>query len=102
MVQLIDSHRQIFQFSSMGGTNPNEFLNTLGKDKDGNGNGDGCIEQIVFDHDPERWVGKQVRVIFKGNEFRGSAPRSTGKQAGPKRCGGGIEGEDGQHHGRWR
>lgn len=26
--------------SSMGGTNPNEFLNSIGKDKNGNGNGD--------------------------------------------------------------
>ena len=30
----------VFAFSSMGGTNPNEFLNSIGKDKNGNGNGD--------------------------------------------------------------
>eukprot|EP00565_Helicotheca_tamesis_P003866 CAMPEP_0185726572 /NCGR_PEP_ID=MMETSP1171-20130828/2512_1 /TAXON_ID=374046 /ORGANISM="Helicotheca tamensis, Strain CCMP826" /LENGTH=329 /DNA_ID=CAMNT_0028394955 /DNA_START=44 /DNA_END=1033 /DNA_ORIENTATION=- len=32
--------RQIVIVSSMGGTDPSNFLNSIGKDKDGNGNGD--------------------------------------------------------------
>lgn len=32
--------KHVVMVSSMGGTDPNDFLNTLGKDKDGNGYGD--------------------------------------------------------------
>jgi hypothetical protein len=32
--------RQVVIVSSMGGTDPSNFLNSIGKDKDGNGNGD--------------------------------------------------------------
>eukprot|EP01083_Nonionella_stella_P049016 130753_1 len=51
--------------SSMGGTNPDDFLNTLGKDKDGNGDGD----ILLWKRKAEKYLvesGLQYTIIHPG------------------------------------
>lgn len=50
----------------MGGTNPDDFLNTLGKDKDGNGHGD----LLVWKRKAEKYLvesGLQYTIIHPGH-----------------------------------
>ena len=54
------------------------------RDEDGHGDRDARVKKVVFDHDPECRIGKQLGVVFSADEFGGLAAGAAGKQARPQ------------------